>query len=156
MKRFGSKEPTMYGPLPVITSSELSSKDLPSQSSLFKIGRNPNINGNSRSIVLNSNLIFRGPVTFTVSIFFQLFKYLGCPIVPKVENDHMTSSTVTGDPSENLASFLNLNSTHVRFGPTSIVSAKRPYNENGSFQFRPIKLSTTWVLTPQGALPFLI
>ena len=137
-------------------SKELLLKSLSFQSAFFKIGRSPSIKGSSRSTELNSNLIVNGPVFEIFSIFFQLFKYLGWPTVPIVSNDQITSATVTEEPSENFASGLNANSTHSRFGPTSILSANRPYNEKGSSQFLPIKLSTTCALTPQGDLPFLM
>ena len=127
----------------MIISKELSSNDLPSHWLFFSIGRNPKINGSSKSTTLNSNFTVKGPVFLIDFILRQLFIYLGCPIVPIVENDQITSSTVTGDPSENLASFRSLNSTHSRFGPVSMVSANKPYNEKGSSQLRAIKLSTT-------------
>ena len=84
------------------------------------------ISGSSLSAAAKVKRIDRSPVCSTSATFSQAFRYLGSPSSASVCIDHTTSSTVTGDPSENVASGRSVNSTHSRSGPVSIDSARSP------------------------------
>ena len=84
------------------------------------------ISGSSASGSEKAKRTERTPVCSTLATFCQAFRYLGRPFSESVCIDQITSSTVTGLPSENRASGRSVNSTHSRFGPVSMVSASRP------------------------------
>ena len=102
------------------------SKSLSFHCDFLRIGRIPAKSANSGLSSLKNIFTLLGPVFLILFIFFQRPLYRQCPIVPNVSYDQMTSSIVTGELSLNFASFLSLNSTHSRFGPVSIDSAKSP------------------------------
>jgi hypothetical protein len=68
----------------------------------------------------------RSPVFSTDATASQLLRKAGCPWVPTVSSDQITSSTVTGVPSENRASGRRVNSTQLRSAGVSMDSASRP------------------------------
>jgi hypothetical protein len=80
----------------------------------------------------------------------------GRPFSAKTSIDQITSSAVTGAPSENRASGRSRNSTQSRAGLVSTVDASRPYRVNGSSQLRPSRLSYIKDRTAHGARPFTI
>ena len=84
------------------------------------------ISGSSLSAALKVKRTDRSPVCSMLATFCQAFRYLGRPFSASVSIDQITSSTVTGLPSENLASGRSVNSTQSRSGPVSINSASSP------------------------------
>ena len=84
------------------------------------------ISGSSLSAASKVKRTDRSPVCSTLATFSQAFRYLGRPFSASVCIDQITSSTVTGEPSENFASGRSVNSTHSRSGPVSIDSASSP------------------------------
>ena len=84
------------------------------------------ISGSSASGSAKAKRTDRSPVCSTLATFSQAFRYLGSPCSASVCIDQITSSTVTGLPSEKRASGRSVNSTHSRSGPVSTNSASRP------------------------------
>ena len=84
------------------------------------------ISGSSLSAPSKPKRTERSPVCSMLATFCQAFWYLGSPCSANVSIDQITSSTVTGLPSENLASGRRVNSTQSRPSPTEIDSAKSP------------------------------
>ena len=82
--------------------------------------------GNSESAPLNSKRMPRVPTGVMRATLSQELEYLGRPFSARVSIDQITSSTVTGLPSENFAPSRRVNSTEERSGATSIDSASRP------------------------------
>ena len=78
-----------------------------------------------------------------------------CPSLPSISKDQITSSTVTGVPSENRASFRKVNSTHDRSGGVSTDSAKSPYSVKGSFSDWLSRLSYPRKRHCHGGVPFM-
>ena len=101
--------------------------------------------GNSRSGAVKSNRTERGPVCVIRATLSHATRYRGRPFSARVCMDHMTSSTVTGLPSEKRASGRSTNSTQDRASSVSIDSARSPYRENGSSQLRAMRVSKTRV-----------